>query len=369
MNSEPLNNQYRRFIPVPSLDHPRWLIPVLKNNTHYINYFNNYHFLKKLYLIFRIYLNIWFRKYFLVEKKIIEKIYNIFNFDTDLDLIVYFGAPGAYQKYILIFVDEFGKPRLFVKVSKTKNSIATLKNEEKTLRLLSNLKIVKDSVPKVEKVIFIDKTLLLALTPKKGKYKYGNINKSVFDWLILIFTETKKKKPFIKSNYFRRVILKFDFISGNIEEDTKKIFEDSIKLIKYKFKDFEIPLGLAHRDFAPWNILTVGSKINVIDWEMAENEFPPLYDFFHFYAIQSAFKNKKKFVYNRKKALALISVVWPSGKNYIDLLYLCYLLDQSLLYLEARFLEPDNGSNRILEWLLKQIREELHLKKNELSKN
>ena len=48
-----------------------------------------------------------------------------------------------------------------------------------------------------------------------------------------------------------------------------------------------VPGGLAHADFAPWNLLRTGNRLFVFDWEFARDGIPPAYDLFHF-AIASA---------------------------------------------------------------------------------
>lgn len=43
-----------------------------------------------------------------------------------------------------------------------------------------------------------------------------------------------------------------------------------------------LPFGLLHGDFTPWNILSNGQKVVVLDWEWSQPSAPPLLDIFHF---------------------------------------------------------------------------------------
>src|SRR6202011_3753725 len=40
----------------------------------------------------------------------------------------------------------------------------------------------------------------------------------------------------------------------------------------------QVPCGLGHGDFAPWNIRMAGRQLLVIDWEYGSETHPPLWD-------------------------------------------------------------------------------------------
>ena len=46
--------------------------------------------------------------------------------------------------------------------------------------------------------------------------------------------------------------------------------------------DVRLPLGLAHGDFVPWNILVEGDELAVVDWEWSQVGVPPGIDLAHF---------------------------------------------------------------------------------------
>jgi hypothetical protein len=46
--------------------------------------------------------------------------------------------------------------------------------------------------------------------------------------------------------------------------------------------DAPLPTGLVHGDFAPWNVLTNGSRVGIVDWEAADFEGLPFWDLWHF---------------------------------------------------------------------------------------
>jgi thymidylate kinase len=53
-----------------------------------------------------------------------------------------------------------------------------------------------------------------------------------------------------------------------------------------------IPTSLAHGDFTPWNMFVTETKISLIDWELASDKMPCLFDAFHFIYQQSTLADR-----------------------------------------------------------------------------
>ncbi|GAB4253178.1 MAG: hypothetical protein Kow0027_18330 [Saprospiraceae bacterium] len=66
--------------------------------------------------------------------------------------------------------------------------------------------------------------------------------------------------------------------------DPKQVgrLKNALLRLRQQFGDFtELPIGLAHADFTPWNLYLSDRKVHLYDWELAE-PLPLLYDAFHF---------------------------------------------------------------------------------------
>ena len=121
-----------------------------------------------------------------------------------------------------------------------------------------------------------------------------------------------------------------------------------------------MPLSLAHGDFAPWNTRLGERSLFVLDWERASEGMTPLYDAFNFQALQSALLGRRKGIRDRLFLLTLLDAIWPEGHKHLPILYLAYLTHVTLLYSEAQSLVPGVGEKKVWHWFAKQIESALH---------
>jgi hypothetical protein len=121
-----------------------------------------------------------------------------------------------------------------------------------------------------------------------------------------------------------------------------------------------MPLSLAHGDFAPWNTRLGERSLFVLDWERASEGMTPLYDAFNFQALQSALLGRRKGIRDRLFLLTLLDATWPEGRKHLPILYLAYLTHVILLYSEAQSLVPGVGDKKVWHWFAQQIESALH---------
>ncbi len=116
-----------------------------------------------------------------------------------------------------------------------------------------------------------------------------------------------------------------------------------------------LPLSLAHCDFAPWNTRLGPEGLFVVDWKRAKHRVIPLYDVFHFRAIQAALFKRGRHLPDRRLLNHLLRRLWPEGHRYLPCSYLAYLVDMSLVYSEAQITAPGVGEQRVWRWFVEQI--------------
>jgi hypothetical protein len=82
----------------------------------------------------------------------------------------------------------------------------------------------------------------------------------------------------------------------------------------------------------------------------------PLYDAFHFRAIQVALNGRRRYLPDRRFLRDSLNVLWPEGQEEIlPWLYLAYLVDMALFYSEAQVTAPGTGEKQVWSWFVKQI--------------
>ena len=94
----------------------------------------------------------------------------------------------------------------------------------------------------------------------------------------------------------------------------------------------------------------------VFDWERAQEGTTPLYDAFHFWAIQAALFGRRTRPPDRRLLRDLLGRQWPGAQEHLRWLYLAYLVDMSLDYSEARVIAPAVGEQRVWRWYVEQVR-------------
>ena len=119
---------------------------------------------------------------------------------------------------------------------------------------------------------------------------------------------------------------------------------------------------MAHRDFVPWNTCLSPRGLFIFDWESASDGAPPLYDAFHFHAIQPALF-KENYQPDFSLFARWLDVFWPRNQVHLPGLYLAYLVDMSLYFTEARVRAPDVGEQYLWNWFGSQLDQYLQQEK------
>ncbi len=348
------NNSGAIYVALPSRNKIKWLIPISHNNQFTIRRLYNPQnlFVKLSIVTSRI--SSPFGNYVSVDQDELEDLKQLFGFLNPFQLAIYLGSTGTYSKVTVAAIDDYGYPLAYAKVSESKYSDEVLRNEEKILGKLKRIEKLNGAVPIVLNSCLWREKFALILSPGSGEVNTSRYNNNVKNWLINLFTNTQRYRMFEESDYWMKTQEKYSKIGYLLPIDWQNRYRISFRRLRDDFKGIIMPFGVAHRDFAPWNICSRENGLFVFDWEMAHEDYPPLYDFFHFFAIQAALKRRKA-VNNQKYAKELIQTLWPDGSDLLDELYLAYLVDQSMFYLEAKLISPEVGEDRVSFWIANEI--------------
>jgi len=111
-----------------------------------------------------------------------------------------------------------------------------------------------------------------------------------------------------------------------------------------------IRLILAHRDFVPWNTrLSPAGSLFVFDWEFSQPGWLPLGDLFHFYVFPVILnRNSHALLWQRyRNEWTAHAARLGVDEELVLPLYVAYLADTMLFYLEARVKVPEVGDDRV----------------------
>lgn len=204
----------------------------------------------------------------------------------DLNIILYTGAYGCYQKYTAQIMDSNGKVLAYAKIGHSDQGKSRIQHEAKILSELSKVELATAELPRIlyfgnldgsqDKVLIQTASPYFTDSPRK-------LHKRHVEFLSELFLKTAKPFIFNQSSLYEKLItsnscLEELTISNLGFESLKTLLKSAFGRIMELFDGKEIFLGLSHGDFFYWNILWGKDKIFVYDWEVADKHSVPLYD-------------------------------------------------------------------------------------------
>lgn len=349
---------------IPSIKNPRWLIP-LKNKELIISSLALYQpsllrakLLKKMTVLAAkgglSNLAMKNRAYLQRNDEAIRKIFK----RDDLYYAFFLGTEGCHRKVTIQVMDKEGIILGYIKVADNENIDRLLENEAKILRDLLRLEIVNGLFPKVIYQGELKGTNVLILdTLKTAKSTFSSkLSEKHIEFLAEIFQKSMVRCNFWESAFVRILRQRLKIIEAERQEIGRLIdvYRKALDYVKKEIENKEIPFGLCHRDFTPWNTFFHNDKLYVFDWEYAEREYPPMLDIFH-YIVQDGIMVRHlkpegllKRVRNNEKMLSKYSSLVGVKNDLWMPLLVCYLLDMSFLYTER---EKGNVEGEILKML------------------
>jgi len=273
--------------------------------------------------------------------------------DGDFAVAFSLGTPGAYQKATaVIWSCHDNKVAAFVKIALTPLATSAIANEYRMLSMLAETPSVCGQIPKVMgRSAWMGHAILMLepLDGVPGPRAFGPLH---LEWLRMLAKQTRVVRPWDEGAFGQGLLRETQAVADALP-DWRARFDTACGVIEARLRGREIPFHLAQRDFAPWNTCVKDGQLYVFDWEMGRSEYPPLYDFFHFHVIQAALLGGAP--PSPQAARSLLDDVWPDAGDVMDALYLAYLLDQCLYYLNARLAVPARGNDQVSAWIGQEI--------------
>jgi len=275
--------------------------------------------------------------------------------EVEIRLAFYVGVPAPQQKITAQVLSLSGKTLAYAKIATSPLAQAAVEAERRTLLRLSESEPVRGKVPEVLAYFSWQggKVLLITSGPgEAGPKKLSNVHSSFCESIFLPFAE---ESVFSESPMWARMTKTLLRLKADLPDPLPVYYDRAFQQLSSELGPVLIPLSLAHCDFAPWNTRLGPEGLFVVDWERAEQWVIPLYDVFHFRAIQAALFKRGRHLPDRQFLGHLLRRLWPEGHRHLPWLYLAYLVDMSLVYSEAQIIAPGVGEQRVWRWFIEQI--------------
>ncbi|MGC8876988.1 phosphotransferase [Thermus sp.] len=264
-------------------------------------------------------------------------------------VVVYVGTPGAYRKAVLgLWVS--GAPQVVIKLALVPAADPWVAWEA---RVLERLKDSDDGLaPKVLRTGQYAGRAFHATDPVTGSPGPSRLTRAHFAYSARLFGMEPSRHVWAESPLLR------EWLADLSHKDLGHAFptlERSLAWLGERLSHRALSFGWAHRDFVPWNTRWVRGRLLLLDWEMARPCRPPGYDLLHFVSLQAALRGKSARI-PWKAFRDWLELYTPEWKGLERELYAAYLLDQALYYAKARLEAPEVGEDRVLNWLLGELR-------------
>lgn len=279
---------------------------------------------------------------------------SIIHFDyssEDIKCAFYISRPG---KYVIQVMKRNAQVLGYAKVSVKGITKDDNKNECAMLSKLAKKQFINFAVPRIRKYIETSDLSILILQPSEQVVSSCglSINPIHVAALIELFKNNMITTPLNQSPYIDRII---EGVSSVRDENRRRHYEEAISIITSNIGNVPIPLGFCHCDYKPWNIkILADGRLYIYDWEMAREQWIPLWDYFHF-VLQSLILIEKKptsFLVKQlyKPPLKIRPYMQKFGISDTTYLYLLllYIIDISVdCYISGRINENREAMNYI----------------------
>lgn len=185
-----------------------------------------------------------------------------------------------------------------------------------------------------------------------NKKDESKINQEIVCNALLEFFQINSSKKMGVSDYLSDLIKRLKQVSIGNYNEIETIANDMVN----NHDNVEIPLGLVHRDFKPWNTIQT-KKLLIYDFEEAVLQGPPLEDLFNYYIdpkikytspsslYRSVFTKEKITIYNQYLSHLAIDI------NYNVFLF-AYVLERIVFWTKTDQNEIAESYNGFLDFLI-----------------
>lgn len=275
--------------------------------------------------------------------------------EPEVCIAFYLGVPGAYRKVTAQVMTPGGQALAFAKISTSPATRELIEKEGRVLGRLAKSRGLRGRVPEVLHAFDWEGSRVLLMTggpDRPGPRRLADAHLSLYKDMFLPFA---RWGAFEESEMLSRMSETLIRVGPHLPDLLSARLNHALERVRKELGPVRLPLSLCHRDFAPWNTRLGPRGLFAFDWDGAQEGTTPLYDLFHFQAIQAALFGWRDPLPDRSFLRRSLGELWPDGREYLPSLYLAYLLDISLFYGEARVAAPNAGEDRVWNWFCGQI--------------
>jgi hypothetical protein len=231
------------------------------------------------------------------------------------------GTPGAFQKLTVQVMRPDGSILGYMKLPMTEAAGERLRHEATTVRDLYAYSELRPHIPRLMFAGLLEGRYVVfqsALDGNAVPLRYAPLHESFLEKLHSCRSERRPGLRVVEETgqNWRR-------ISGLMGNKWQELGREALRMAARELQGREVTCGIAHGDFAPWNMRMYGGDLRLFDWESASWNTPSLWDKFHFMTQTECLLKTR---HGRESA--------ADGRAKNPSLYLLYLLNSARQYWE-----------------------------------
>jgi hypothetical protein len=201
------------------------------------------------------------------------------------------GAPGKFRKLTVQVMRPGAEILGYIKLPLTEAASALIRHEAAALERLWRFTTLRPHLPKVLHAGEWEGGYILFQSSgpsSRGQIEFSPAHEEFLKTLWSVKQIVKPGEALVRetaSRWWKAV--------PRLGDKWRALGDAALERASRELAGVQIPCGIMHGDFTPWNTRAGNGRLFVCDWETSEWEAPNLWDVFHFYTQVESLLNRK----------------------------------------------------------------------------
>ncbi len=200
--------------------------------------------------------------------------------ESELALSLSPGTPGTFQKLTVQVMRPDGSILGYLKMPMTEAADKRLRNEAAVVQDLCSYPDLRAHIPQLLFAGSLNGRYVVfqsAIEGKAGPVRYARAHEQFLQRLHACRPEQKPGLRLVEETG-----RKWNRVAARMGKNWQDLGNEALRIAARELDGQEVACGIAHGDFAPWNMRISEGDLRLFDWECASSNVPLVWDAFHF---------------------------------------------------------------------------------------